>query len=291
MTKKKKTVKREFSLQVMSPEEALALLESKGIRYELCDTPVPVLANKVSCGKLRGTGDETIDGYYYLPKSAVGLHPLMEITAQGESMIEADILDGDLLVTELGAVPMDGDIVVAEVDQESTAKVFFTDDQNQRWLCPMNRRYKPILLTEEMEVRITGVVRRVVKQMPRRSYNECMAIISRMKNEKCQEGDVFQQLSKAVCEGSHLFWAASAWAVAYAVMRDCGGYEGSMTEFERTALNLPMPMTFKFDCTAGTIQRTISNHSYMRLHVDKWRENGASARELVLMGFLRKFLI
>jgi hypothetical protein len=33
------------------------------------------------------------------------------------------------------------------------------------------------------------------------------------------------------------------------------------------------------------------NHPYMRLHVDKWRENGASTREIVLMEFLRKFLI
>ena len=31
--------------------------------------------------------------------------------------------------------------------------------------------------------------------------------------------------------------------------------------------------------------------TYMRLHVDKWRENGASTREIVLMEFLRKFLI
>ena len=291
MTKNKESEKKGLELLVLSPEEVMAMLDSKGIKYEVCDTPVPILANKVSCGKPRGTGDETIDDYYYVPKSMVGLHPLMEISAQGESMIEADIHDGDLLETELGAVPMDGDIVVAEVDQESTAKVFFTDDQNRRWLCPMNRKYDPILLTEEMEVRITGVVRRVVKRMPRRTYSECMAIIRRMMNEKRQEGDVFQQLTKAVEKGCPLFWAASSWAVAYAVMRDCRGYEGSMTEFERNAMNLPLPRTFKFGCTLGTIQRTISNHPYMRLHVDKWRENGASTREIVLMEFLRKFLI
>ena len=132
MTKNKESGKKGLELLVLSPEEVMAMLDSKGIKYEVCDTPVPILANKVSCGKPRGTGDETIDDYYYVPKSMVGLHPLMEISAQGESMIEADIHDGDLLETELGAVPMDGDIVVAEVDQESTAKVFFTDDQNRR---------------------------------------------------------------------------------------------------------------------------------------------------------------
>ena len=44
-------------------------------------------------------------------------------------------------------------------------------------------------------------------------------------------------------------------------------------------------------CMAGTVQRTISNHPYMRLHVDKWKENGASTRELILMGFLIKQLL
>ena len=35
-------------------------------------------------------------------------------------------------------------------------------------------------------------------------------------------------------------------------------------------------------------RRTISNHRYMRLHIDKWKENGVSTRDIVLMEFLRK---
>lgn len=60
---------------------------------------------------------------------------------------------------------------------------------------------------------------------------------------------------------------------------------------ELTSDEIEKLRTFKFGCTLGTIQRTISNHPYMRLHVDKWRENGASTREIVLMEFLKKFLI
>ena len=33
-------------------------------------------------------------------------------------------------------------------------------------------------------------------------------------------------------------------------------------------------------CSVGKVQRTISNHRYMRLHIDKWKENGASTREI-----------
>ena len=101
-----------------------------------------------------------------------------------------------------------------------------------------------------------------------------------------KERDVFQRLSRATCEGRQLFWAASAWAVVYGVMRDCCGYEGSVSDFERKAASLPLG-TFDFPCTSGKVQRTISNHPYMRLHVDKWKENGASMREIVLLGFLR----
>ena len=291
MTKTVKLKKNGIMPYVMTAEEALAFFDSKGIKYEICDTPVPVLANRVSCGLPQDSGAQMIDDYYYLPKSAVGLHPVVEIPAQGDSMIDADIHEGDRLQVEIGAVARDGDIVVADIDREFTAKVFFTDDKRQKWLLPMNKRYKSILLTGDKETRITGVVRDIVKKSPRQSYSECLAILNRSKDQKREEGDVMQRLAKGVREGCHLFWAASAWAVAYGVVRDCCGYEESMKEFERKAMNMIVSATFKYECTMGTVQRTISNHPYMRLHVDKWKENGASVREIVLAEFLKKFLL
>lgn len=275
----------------MSYEEALAFLDSKGIRYEVCDTPVPVLANKVNCGVPLDSGDQMIEGYYYLPKSVVGLHPVVDIPAQGDSMIDADIHEGDLLRMEIGAEPRDGEIVLAEIDREYTAKVLFTDEKGQKWLCPMNKRYSPILLSADKETKITGVVRCIVKKSPRLSFSECAAIVNRAREKMRQEGDAFQRLTKAVGEGYHLFWAASAWAVAYCVVRDCLDYEDSMKEFERRAMNIDLPMSFKFECTMGTVQRTISNHPYMRMPIDKWKDNGASVREIVLVEFLKKYLL
>ena len=51
MTKKFKTGNHSIEYDVLSPEEALAWLDSKEIRYEVCDTPVPIMANKASCGR------------------------------------------------------------------------------------------------------------------------------------------------------------------------------------------------------------------------------------------------
>ncbi len=154
----------------------------------------------------------------------------------------------------------------------------------------MNDRYSPILLTPEQEPRITGVVRRIVKGIPHLSYRECMAIVNRHKKQQAEAGDVFTRVKKAVTEGSLLFWASSAWAVVYCVARDCCGYEGTVSEFERKAETMNLPMRFDYPCSEGKVQRTISNHPYMRLHIDKWKENEASIREIVLMEFLRKNL-
>jgi len=273
--------------RLMSAEESMAWLDSKGFSYKLCDVPIPIMTGRVNCGAPLSIDDEMIEGYYYLPKSAVGLHPQVELCAQGESMIDADIHDGDLLRLELGAWPHDGDIVVAEIDGEYTAKVYFTDEDGRHWLCPMNKRFQPILLTESMNVRVSGVVRTIVKQVVRRSYGECQSIVKRMQEQRQQQDSLQERVRKAVADGSHLFWAASAWAVVSGVVRDCHGYEGSVIDFERKAIALDLPPTFDHCCSVGKVQRTISNHPYMRLHIDKWKENGASVREIVLMEFLR----
>lgn len=291
MTKKMKQERNGFEPYVMTPEEVFADLDRKGVKYEICDTPIPVLENRVNCGKPLDSGEQMIDDYYYVPKSVVGLHPLMDMPAQGDSMIGADIHEGDLLRMEIGAEPHDGDIVLAEVDREYTAKVYFTDDQQLKWLLPMNDKYSPILLTADKETRIPAVVRSIVKKSPRLSFRECAAIVNRAKDKKRQEGDVFQRVKKAVGEGSLLFWASSSWAVVYCVVRDCCGYEGGMKEFEQKAMNMALPKTFEHVCTKGAVQRTISNHPYMRLPIDKWKENGASTREIVLKEFLRKLLL
>ena len=210
---KKKQEGNGYEPYVMTPEEVFADLDRKGIKYEICDTPIPVLENKVNCGSPKDSGEQMIDDYYYVPKSVVGLHPVMDMPAQGDSMIGADIHEGDLLRMEIGAEPHDGDIVLAEVDREYTAKVYFTDDQRLKWLLPMNDKYSPILLTADKETRIPAVVRSIVKKSPRLSFRECAAIVNRAKDKKRQEGDVFQRVKKAVGEGSLLSWASSSWAV------------------------------------------------------------------------------
>lgn len=83
------------------------------------------------------------------------------LTVSGDSMIEAGIQPGDLVLVERGRTPRNNDIVVAQVDDEWTIKYFIRDREGVR-LEPANRKYKPIRPARSMTV--GGVVRAVVRK-------------------------------------------------------------------------------------------------------------------------------
>jgi len=83
------------------------------------------------------------------------------LTVSGDSMIDAGILPGDIVLVEKGVTPRQHDIVIARVDDEWTMKYFVRDRQGVR-LDPANRRYKPIRPRQSLE--IAGVVRTVIRK-------------------------------------------------------------------------------------------------------------------------------
>jgi hypothetical protein len=113
-----------------------------------------------------------------------------------------------------------------------------------------------------------------------------MDMVRELMAQRQAKGTPMQQLTRAVGEGSHLFWAASAWAVVYGVARDVCGYKGTVSDFERNASRLKMPANFSYPCTCNKVNRTICDHAYMRMHVNKWKEFGASDRVMALLDFL-----
>ena len=78
---------------------------------------------------------------------------------QGESMIEAGILDGDIVVARQQETADRGDIVVALIDDEATVKRFDPQPDAIR-LLPENRSYEPIVVTGEggVDFRLAGKV-------------------------------------------------------------------------------------------------------------------------------------
>jgi repressor LexA len=78
--------------------------------------------------------EEHIEGYVALPTAIFGKEDLYILRANGESMIDAGIDDGDLVVIKKNKKANDGDIVVALVDNQNTLKRFYRDDENRKWL-------------------------------------------------------------------------------------------------------------------------------------------------------------
>jgi repressor LexA len=83
------------------------------------------------------------------------------LKVSGDSMIDAGIHEGDVVILARGKTPRNGEIVVAEVDREWTIK-FYEKRGASVVLSPANIRYQPIIPQEE--VRIAGVVIAVIRR-------------------------------------------------------------------------------------------------------------------------------
>ncbi|MBR7032763.1 MAG: transcriptional repressor LexA [Clostridia bacterium] len=84
---------------------------------------------------------------------------LFALRVKGESMIEAGILDGDIVIAEQSPTAENGDIVVALIGEEATVKTFYREKGHIR-LQPQNRTMKPII-TEDVSIlgRVISCVR------------------------------------------------------------------------------------------------------------------------------------
>ena len=83
------------------------------------------------------------------------------LTVSGDSMTDAGIYPGDIVLVERGVTPKSNDIVVAQVDDEWTLKFFMKDREGVR-LEPANRKYKTIRPKNSLV--IGGVVRTVIRR-------------------------------------------------------------------------------------------------------------------------------
>lgn len=91
---------------------------------------------------------ESFDGYVELPWS--NKYPegeLFALKVKGESMIDAGILDGDIVIVHKGAYIDNGRIAVVLIGDEATVKTFYKENGHYR-LQPENRTMEPIIVDE-----------------------------------------------------------------------------------------------------------------------------------------------
>lgn len=85
---------------------------------------------------------------------------------KGNSMIDAGVEDGDILVIDRSIDVMDGDMIVGYLDGEFTLKYIDLSlrDSGIIWLVPANKEFARIKITPERDFRIWGVVSYTIKK-------------------------------------------------------------------------------------------------------------------------------
>ncbi|MDD6620041.1 MAG: transcriptional repressor LexA [Eubacteriales bacterium] len=83
----------------------------------------------------------------YIALSGVTGNNLFALHIKGDSMINAGIYDGDIVIVEQCPVADNGEIVVALIDEEATVKRFYKEKGHFR-LQPENDKYEPIIVEE-----------------------------------------------------------------------------------------------------------------------------------------------
>lgn len=86
------------------------------------------------------------------------------VRARGDSMINAGIHDGDILVVDRSAEPRNGSIIIAAIGGEFTVKILDWQGKRVR-LLPANPAFHPITITPELQAEMFGVVTYVVHKL------------------------------------------------------------------------------------------------------------------------------
>lgn len=82
---------------------------------------------------------------------------------RGDSMQDAGVYDGDILIIDKSLEPRNGDMAVCFVDGEFTVK-YIKIEKDIVWLIPANDSYSPIKITEDNDFLIWGIVTYSIKK-------------------------------------------------------------------------------------------------------------------------------
>jgi repressor LexA len=138
------------------PETALAMRPSQG-------RSVPLVGDIAAGGPI--LAEERVDAVYTLPKDLVGEGQLFMLRVRGESMIEAGVLDGDLVVVRQQPSVEQGEMCAALIDGEATVKFFRRTRAGEVFLDPANERFEPIPVGQDQDATVMGKVVSVLRSM------------------------------------------------------------------------------------------------------------------------------
>lgn len=122
---------------------------------------LPILG-KIACGDLSEAVQEN-DEYFPISETVLGSGEFFVLTANGDSMIDAGIEEGDLIIIRRQSNADNGQIVLAIVENETTLKRLIKNEEKKTIILhPENPKYKDM---EYKELEIQGVAVKVIKSL------------------------------------------------------------------------------------------------------------------------------
>lgn len=109
--------------------------------------------------------EERVETVYPLPRELVGDGTVFLLRVRGDSMVDAGVLDGDLVAVREQPQVEQGEMCAALIDGEATVKFFRRSRSGQVFLDPANDAFDPIPLTAEDDIHIVGRVVTVLRHV------------------------------------------------------------------------------------------------------------------------------
>ncbi len=125
---------------------------------------LPLVENGISAG-FPSPADDFLDASIDLNKELISNKDATFYgRVKGDSMIDAGLNDGDLLIIDKSIEPTNGKIAVCFIDGEFTVKRIKIE-RKIIWLVAENKNYPPIKVTEDNDFVIWGIVTNVIKSV------------------------------------------------------------------------------------------------------------------------------
>ncbi len=125
------------------------------MRREMVNVPI---IGQVAAGEPI-LAEQNIENYFPVPMEYMPNNQTFILRVRGESMINAGILDGDMVIVEQRSTARNGEMVVALIEDGATVKTFYKEDGVIR-LQPENDTMDPIIVTDvQILGKVIGVLR------------------------------------------------------------------------------------------------------------------------------------
>jgi repressor LexA len=156
----KKDPTKPRALRVLHGDKDLSSRKIEGYISNKELVNVPILG-KVTAGQPI-LAVENIEDTFPLPVDYAQNSTVFMLRVRGESMIEAGILDNDLVLVKQQSTATNGDKVVALIEDEATVKTFYKEKEYIR-LQPENQYLEPIIVKDNLSIlgKVIGVFRKL----------------------------------------------------------------------------------------------------------------------------------